>query len=68
MPADIVAEIMCRYACYGFKINVWELEKRKALIIYCGYSVIKRHREKRQFVVSCHSPDLIGQRLTEDLT
>ena len=31
MPADtdIVAEIMCRYACYGFKINVWELEKKE---------------------------------------
>ena len=29
MPADIVAEIMCRYACYGFKINVWELAKKK---------------------------------------
>ena len=33
MPADIVAEIMCRYACYGFKINVWELEKNKSRII-----------------------------------
>ena len=31
MPADIVAEIMCRYACYGFKINVWEFEKKQLI-------------------------------------